>query len=91
MLETELRAAIRSGRLAAGTRLPSSRALADDLGLARTTVMEAYSQLQAEGYLVTRRGAGTWVNELGMSRSAPGNRSSASHRLASTSTPACLI
>ena len=65
MLETELRAAIRSGRLAAGTRLPSSRALADDLGLARTTVMEAYSQLQAEGYLVTRRGAGTWVNELG--------------------------
>ena len=64
-LETELRAAIRSGRLAAGTRLPSSRALADDLGLARTTVMEAYSQLQAEGYLVTRRGAGTWVNELG--------------------------
>jgi len=47
-LETELRTAIRSGRLAAGTRLPSSRALADELGPARTTVMEAYSQLQAE-------------------------------------------
>jgi GntR family transcriptional regulator/MocR family aminotransferase len=65
-LEGSLRAAIRSGRLAAGTRLPSTRALAGDLGLARTTVLEAYQQLEIEGYLRARRGAGTWVAELGV-------------------------
>jgi len=67
-LEDSLRAAIRSGRLAAGTRLPSTRGLAGDLGLARTTVMEAYQQLEIEGYLLVRRGAGTWVAELGVVR-----------------------
>ena len=70
-LEAALRDAIRSGRLAARARLPSSRALADDLGLARTTVSEAYAQLEAEGYLVARRGAGTWVTELGQVPSPP--------------------
>ena len=60
-LEGALRAAIREGRLTAGTRLPSTRALAHDLGLARGTVVEAFAQLQAEGYLDSRRGAGTWV------------------------------
>jgi GntR family transcriptional regulator/MocR family aminotransferase len=63
-LEAALRDAVRSGRLVAGTQLPPSRALADDLGLARATVVEVYAQLQAEGYLVARRGAGTWVAEL---------------------------
>ncbi len=63
-LEDSLRSAIRSGRLAAGTRLPSTRGLAGDLGLARTTVLEAYQQLGIEGYLLTRRGAGTWVADL---------------------------
>ena len=52
---------IREGRLAAGTRLPSTRALAGDLGLSRGTVVEAYAQLAAEGYLDARHGAGTWV------------------------------
>lgn len=60
-LEAALRAAIRDGRLDAGAQLPPTRALADDLGLSRATVVEAYTQLQAEGYLVSRRGAGTWV------------------------------
>ena len=50
-LEDALRAAIRDGRLAAGTRLPSTRALAGDLGLSRGTVVEAFAQLTAEGYL----------------------------------------
>jgi len=59
-----LREAIRGGRLGAGAQLPPTRALADDLGLARATVVEVYSQLQAEGYLVSRRGAGTWVADL---------------------------
>jgi len=60
-LERGLRQAIRNGRLQPGTRLPSSRALARDLGLARGTVSEAYRQLVAEGYLVARQGAGTTV------------------------------
>lgn len=47
----------------AGTRLPASRTLARDLGLARSTVDHAYQQLAAEGWLVSRVGAGTWVAE----------------------------
>src|SRR5919197_5494734 len=71
-LEASLRAAIREGRLAAGTRLPSTRALADDLGFARGTVVEAYTQLQAEGYLDARHGGGTWVAEVGVAEIAAG-------------------
>ncbi len=62
-LETALREAIRTGRLDPGTRLPSSRALAADLGLARNTVAEVYSQLVAEGWLTARTGSGTSVAE----------------------------
>ena len=60
-LERALRAAIRDGRLAPGTRLPSTRALAGDLGWARGTVAGAYAQLVAEGWLTARAGAGTVV------------------------------
>jgi GntR family transcriptional regulator / MocR family aminotransferase len=60
-LERALREAIRSGRLSAATRLPSSRALAADLGWARGTVAGAYGQLVAEGWLSARAGAGTVV------------------------------
>jgi GntR family transcriptional regulator / MocR family aminotransferase len=60
-LEQALREAIRSGRLAPGARLPSSRQLCASLGLSRGVVAEAYSQLAAEGYLSTRHGAGTTV------------------------------
>lgn len=59
--EHALREAVRSGRLAPGTRLPSTRALAAQLGVSRGVVVEAYAQLAAEGYLVTRRGGGTTV------------------------------
>ncbi len=52
---------IRSGRLPAGTRLPSSRSLARDLGIARNTVADAYGQLVAEGWLTARQGSGTVV------------------------------
>ncbi|MGW5677841.1 MocR-like pyridoxine biosynthesis transcription factor PdxR [Streptomyces sp. NPDC003860] len=62
-LQAALRDAVRSGRLAAGTRLPSSRALATDLGVSRGLVTEAYEQLTAEGYLRSDRGSGTWVGE----------------------------
>jgi GntR family transcriptional regulator/MocR family aminotransferase len=60
-LERELRDAIRSGRLAAGERLPSSRALAAELGLSRGLVLECYGQLQAEGFLTSRPGSATRV------------------------------
>ena len=60
-LESALRDAIRAGRLHPGTRLPSSRALAADLGIARNTVAEVYSQLVAEGWLTAQTGAGTSV------------------------------
>ncbi len=60
-LQGALRDAVRSGRLVADARLPSTRALADDLGLSRGVVVEAYDQLVAEGYLVAARGSGTRV------------------------------
>lgn len=60
-LEDALRQAIRDGRLGPGEWLPSSRALAAQLGVARGTVVEVYSQLAAEGYLRTRPGAVTEV------------------------------
>ncbi|MFF7766466.1 PLP-dependent aminotransferase family protein [Streptomyces massasporeus] len=62
-LTDALREAVRSGRLAPGTRLPSSRALAADLGIARNTVADAYADLVAEGWLTARQGSGTRVAE----------------------------
>ncbi|MFF9568120.1 PLP-dependent aminotransferase family protein [Streptomyces sp. NPDC014685] len=56
-----LREAVRTGRLAPGTRLPSSRGLAADLGIARNTVADAYAELVAEGWLTARQGSGTRV------------------------------
>jgi GntR family transcriptional regulator / MocR family aminotransferase len=60
-LADALRDAIRTGRLAPGTKLPSSRALAVDLGIARNTVAECYGELIAEGWLVAKQGSGTRV------------------------------
>lgn len=60
-LERELREAIRSGRLAPGERLPSSRSLAGELGVSRGLVLECYSQLQAEGFLTAHTGSATRV------------------------------
>src|ERR1700734_1572787 len=57
-----IRAAIASGALAQNARLPSSRTLARDLGVARNTVDEALSQLVAEGLIVRRRGAGSFIS-----------------------------
>ncbi len=60
-LAEALRTAIRDGRLAMGDALPSTRALAADLGVARGTVSKAYQQLAAEGHLRTRQGTATTV------------------------------
>ena len=57
----QLRAAILERRLAPGTRLPSSRLMAQELACARGTVLAALDQLIAEGYLVTRTGSGVSV------------------------------
>ncbi|MEU8133100.1 PLP-dependent aminotransferase family protein [Streptodolium elevatio] len=62
-LAAALREAVRSGRLAPGTRLPPYRALAVDLGVARNTVADAYAELVAEGWLTARQGSGTRVAE----------------------------
>jgi GntR family transcriptional regulator/MocR family aminotransferase len=62
-LYNQLRESILSGRLNAGTRLPSTRELADELSLARNTVLNAFDQLYAEGYLTRRVGDGTYVSK----------------------------
>src|SRR5690606_26236423 len=58
-----LREAILAGRLRPGERLPSTRTLAAELGVARNTVVLAYAQLRTEGYVVGARGGGTRVGE----------------------------
>jgi len=70
-LETALRDAVQTGRLAPGTRLPSSRALAADLGIARNSVAEAYGQLVAEGWLTAEQGSGTRVAAAAAPAPAP--------------------
>ena len=60
-LEDAIRGAIREGRLAHGTALPSTRALSQDLGISRGVVVGAYDQLTAEGYLTARLGGVTRV------------------------------
>lgn len=59
-----VRAGIIAGRFAAGMRLPSTRVLATELGVARNTVVLAFDQLRAEGYLNARGSAGTRVRAL---------------------------
>src|SRR5216684_8226315 len=57
----QLRDAMADGRLATGERLPSTRMLADLLGVSRTVVTGAYAQLFAEGWVEGRHGSGTYV------------------------------
>ena len=59
-----IRRAILDGVVAPGTQLASSRALADDLCVSRTTTLLAYEQLTAEGYVTTRHGSGTFVAQV---------------------------
>src|SRR3954451_2938468 len=80
-LEEALRDAVRSGRLPEGLRVPSSRQLAADLGLARNTVADAYGQLVAEGWLVARQGSGTRVARRVPERDSPERASAAVPRV----------
>ncbi|MYM28894.1 aminotransferase class I/II-fold pyridoxal phosphate-dependent enzyme [Duganella sp. CY15W] len=70
LLHECLRAAIRDGTLAAGTRLAATRALAEELGVARNTVLYAYDQLTSEGYVVSDR-RGTLVAAVTPDRKPP--------------------
>lgn len=73
-ISTQLYAALRdlmlSGAIAAGQRLPASRTLARDLGLSRTTVIDAFDRLIAEGLVESRVGSGTYVSDV-LSRERP--------------------
>ncbi|MFO0690826.1 MAG: PLP-dependent aminotransferase family protein [Myxococcota bacterium] len=90
-----LREAILAGRAVAGTRLPTTRALADELGLSRNTVVAAFEALRAEGYVAARVGAGTWVAPQVSTRGEAGGRVAASARSSVTpdrvSEPACAV
>src|SRR6185369_6926779 len=57
----EIRRSILSGEFVSGLQLPASRLLAEQLGVSRMTVMSAYEQLFAEGYLEGKVGSGTYV------------------------------
>lgn len=69
-LSARIRELVVAGTLARGDRLPSSRALAADLGVSRSVTEQAYEQLLAEGWLEARRGAGTFVAATGASPAA---------------------
>src|SRR5262252_8287366 len=58
----QVRSAVLSGALRAGTRVPSSRVMASQLGVARASVVSAYEQLLAEGYVESRHGSGTFIS-----------------------------
>lgn len=60
-----LKGAILDGRVTAGARLPASRTLARELDVSRNTVLAAYEQLQAEGFLLGRVGSGSFVANVG--------------------------
>lgn len=64
-LQNQIRDAIITGRLVAGDRLPPTRKLALELEIARNSVIEAYEQLIAEGYLESSTGSGTFISDIG--------------------------
>jgi len=66
-----LRALVIDGRLAVRTRVPSERALAAELGMSRGSVSRAYDRLREEGYLASRRGAGSWLTLPGGAEQGP--------------------
>ena len=80
-----MRRAILDGKLSAGDRLPSSRELTQDLKLSRNTVVAALNQLSVEGYLVSRVGSGTYVNDNVPKAQSRTHHAGASARVASLS------
>ena len=87
-LAAQLRAAMADGRLAAGERLPATRALADELGVSRTVIKGAYAQLFAEGWIEGRHGSGTYVAQDAQPDHPPDQAPARSHRAAGGIAPA---
>jgi DNA-binding transcriptional MocR family regulator len=73
-LAEALRALVVDGRLAVRTRIPSERALAPELGVSRGTVSRAYDRLREDGFLVSARGAGSWLTLPDTQLAAPAVR-----------------
>jgi GntR family transcriptional regulator len=67
-IASRVRVAIAAGELAKGSALPSVRSLASELRVNPATVVQAYRELEAEGLVATRHGAGTFVQDLGAER-----------------------
>jgi GntR family transcriptional regulator / MocR family aminotransferase len=86
-VEAALRQAVQGGRLPVGTRLPATRTLAADLGIARNTVADAYGQLVAEGWLTARQGSGTRVAERPATRPVVGDADLTGPRRAAAGEP----
>ncbi|MDX1743836.1 MAG: PLP-dependent aminotransferase family protein [Ruegeria sp.] len=63
-LENKIRKAVLDGTLPQSSRMPSTRQLVEDLGVSRLTIKNAFEQLTTEGFLVTKRGSGTYVAQL---------------------------
>ena len=73
-LSRQIREMILSGKLAIGTRIPSTRELANELRVSRTTIRESYEQLVAESYLSSSVGKGTFVIDHPVLRATPRKR-----------------
>ena len=82
-LYLQVRKQILSGRLPGGTRLPSTRTLCKELGLSRITLLNAFDQLTAEGFLASRTGAGSYVGHEWEGRRAATDEPSKPPRLSS--------
>ena len=78
-LSAALRELILSGGLGAGERLPATRTIASDLSVSRTVVVEAFERLAAEGLIVSKTGAGTFISQA-LANHAPPRRSPAPKR-----------
>ena len=70
-LTRAIKAAVLSGRLASGSQLPPTRTLAQELGLSRITVLAAYEQLRADGFITGRVGSGSYVSTLQLTPALP--------------------
>lgn len=86
-IEDQLRSAVLAGSLPGGTRLPSSRALAADLGVSRQTVVQVLESLEAEGFLEMRHGSGTFVASTVPQHVPHRFQRQAEHRLTAAAAP----
>ncbi|VVP34615.1 HTH-type transcriptional regulatory protein GabR [Pseudomonas fluorescens] len=89
-LYQSLRLRVLDGRLASGTRLPASRDLASALGISRNSVVRAYDQLYAEGFIEGRVGDGTYVAQLAQASTPEKKLSTNSSTGLSTGLPTAL-